>query len=113
MVVLCRNFLLIGIFVAFGYPIFAQGTSAKGKFKITNTNADKVAIEFEYYVPYPGLTKVLLFDDAGDMVWRGQYIDKEGDNTLRLRSSYLDQGRGYVFQFEYKLDRVRVPVVGP
>lgn len=88
----------------------AQG---KGKFTVQPPQFSAEALEFTYFAPYPGMTKVLLYDDSGHLVWRGQYIDPEGENKLRLRSNYLSSGAAYVFQFEYKLELIRVPVVAP
>jgi hypothetical protein len=106
--------LLISIFMLAG-GLVSSGLMAQGKgnFRVDSPLVDAQAVEFNYYAPYPGMTKVLLFDAQGHLVWRGQYIDPEGNNKLRLRSNYLETGMAYVFQFEYKLERVRVEVVGP
>ena len=101
--------LAIGLQFYVGGNVFAQNAS-KGKFNVQNHYVDGEGYTFEYYAPYPGMTKVKLFDETGHLIWRGQYIDREGENKLRLRAAYLEEGSAYVFQFEYKLDLVRVPV---
>ena len=109
-----KNHLLTSIFLL-GACLLANRVAAqsKGNFRVDAPSVDAEAVEFNYHAPYPGLTKVLLYDAEGRLVWRGQYIDPEGNNKLRLRSSYLETGVAYVFHFEYKLDRVKIPVTGP
>ena len=101
-----RTALLVSL-CGFFFSLHAQ---PKGAFDIRNHSENDGRLVFNYYAPYPGMTKVKLFDAKGKLVWRGQYIDKEGDNELRLRSETLMRGEAYVFQFEYKTDMVRVPV---
>jgi hypothetical protein len=95
--------------------LFAANTwgQGKGTFRVDAPQIDAEAVEFTYFAPYPGMTKVLLYDAKGQLIWRGQYVDPEGSNKLRLRSSYLESGMAYTFHFEYKLERVKWDVVGP
>ena len=89
---------------------YAQGPSGgKGSFSVQNPTVNNGRLVFNYYAPYPGLTKVKLYDSDGNLLWRGQYIDPEGNNELRLRSERLEPGEAYVFQFDYKLESVRIP----
>lgn len=55
-----------------------------------------------YTVPYPGMTKVKLFNGPEHMLWRSQYVNEEGEHKLYLRSKYLKSGENYVFEFDYK-----------
>lgn len=98
------------IFVVFCTLFSTLHAQSKGSFNIRNHFENEGRLVFNYYAPFPGMTKVKLFDADGTLVWRGQYIDKEGDNELRLRSAALSRGESYVFQFEYKMDMVRIPV---
>jgi len=83
------------------------GTALKGQqadFRVGPAQLDGEKLTFAYTTPYPGLTKVLLRDGSGQIVWRGQYIDGDGPQEVRFRASYLEPGESYTFLFEYKLD---------
>lgn len=109
-----KHRFLLGMFVL-GGCLLAPSVSAqdKGNFRVESPSVNAEAIEFNYYAPYPGMTKVLMYDGQGNLIWRGQYIDPEGNNKLRLRSTYLKSGAPYVFQFYYKLDNVKIEIVAP
>ena len=58
----------------------------------------------------PGMTKVKLFNDNKDLLWRSQYVDDEvGKHELRVKASILDPGN-YVFEFDYKNQKRNYPV---
>jgi hypothetical protein len=65
----------------------------------------------QYYVPFPGMTKVKLLKN-GELLWRGQYVDeKKGDCTIFFRAGKLVSGEDYTFQFSYKGVERTLPVV--
>jgi hypothetical protein len=105
-----RHGLVLLVVMLLAANVWGQG---KGTFRVDAPQVNAEAIEFNYFAPYPGMTKVLLYNAKGQLIWRGQYIDPEGNNKLRLRSSYLESGMAYSFHFEYKLERVKWDVVGP
>ncbi|MCB9233770.1 MAG: hypothetical protein H6581_19090 [Bacteroidia bacterium] len=80
--------------------------SKSKSFAVQSHNFQGNLIVFHYVCPFPGVTKVRLFDAEGNEIWRGQYNDEEGDNQVKFRSELLKSGQTYVFKFEYKHDNV-------
>ena len=66
---------------------------------------------FNYDIPFDGVTKVRMYDDAGNLLWRGQYNDEKGSKTVSFNSGKLESGKAYVFEFEYKLNIERQVVI--
>lgn len=59
-------------------------------------------LHIDYEVRYSGMTKVRLYNEAGNLVWRGQYLnEKEGAWQVHFRMDLLPAGH-YRFEFEYK-----------
>lgn len=109
-----RYMLLAVICMLFSLSSFAGGNSGpKGSFAVNGHHESGDKLVFSYYAPYPGMTKVKLYDASGALIWRGQYIDPEGDNVIRLRAASLERGVAYKFEFEYKLESVAVEVTLP
>jgi hypothetical protein len=68
----------------------------------------------EYAVPYPGMTKVRLFDSGLTLLWRNQYVDDvKGNHKITLKASKLSSGTTYLFEFDYKGKIVRQAVTAP
>ena len=82
-----------------------DGSKSK-HFAVQSPNFEGSQLVFHYVCPFPGVTKVKLFDSAGNLLWRGQYNDTEGNNEARFRLANLNSGETYVFKFEYKLESV-------
>ncbi|MCB9232633.1 MAG: hypothetical protein H6581_13265 [Bacteroidia bacterium] len=77
-----------------------------GKFEVSQPSLNGDRLEFSYFSPYPGVTKVKLFDRTGELIWRNQYNDLEGNNRVIYRANLLESGETYVFEFEYKKDKI-------
>lgn len=75
------------------------GYSVEGEFLIIS-----------YTIRYPGMTKVKLFNQTKQLLWRSQYVnDEEGEHKLVLRKNILDSGN-YTFEFRYKNERKTVNI---
>lgn len=94
-----------------GDPTSNGGGGNVEQFAIKTYSFQGEFLYIEYYVPFPGMTKVKLFQGT-ELLWRGQYVDElKGDHRIVLRASKLTPGEGYNFEFNYKGVERSLPVV--
>jgi hypothetical protein len=60
---------------------------------------DHVLVNYE--IPYGGMVEVRIYNALGRMVWRNQYIQRNGPNEVKIRSNRLPAGT-YNMRFTYK-----------
>ena len=107
------------IVVLLSFPFVANGKTPGGdqgfgtEFVLKNAGFEGKLLKFYYTVPYPGLTKVKLFNESGEMIWRNQYVYQPGNRELHLNGQMLESGKTYVFQFDYKLTTVTREIYVP
>lgn len=71
-------------------------------FSILSHNYQGDLLVIHYEIKYPGLTKVRMFDDSDNLLWRSQYVDdKMGPHQVVLKANRMKPGN-YRFEFEYK-----------
>ena len=104
-----KRSLFIALWGLLGTAAAAQSTD----FSVGPGSLEEDRLVFRYTTPFPGLTKVLLSDAAGELLWRGQYINGEGAQEVRFRADRLQPGTAYTFRFEYKLDAQEVSFTLP
>lgn len=86
-------------------PVFGGGNDKKAgtKFVLKGYSFEGEYLVINYDIPYPGMTKVKMFDSGDEMLWRGQYVNAEdGPHKLILRAGHLTSGETYKFVFDYK-----------
>lgn len=81
-------------------------------------NVDEPVIEgnfvvLNFNVPYGGVAEFRLFDDAENMVWRGQNIVNPGPNSLKLKTSAFEAGKSYIIQINYKREETQKKIFLP
>lgn len=82
--------------------VWVNGGPQGGMFSILSHNYQGDLLVIEYEIKYPGLTKVRMFDDADNLLWRSQYVDdKQGTHQVVLKADRMKPGN-YRFEFEYK-----------
>lgn len=82
--------------------------------QITGYTFEGEYLVFRYTVPFPGMTKVRLYDTGLTLLWRNQYVDdKKGDHRIALRATKLSSGVTYLFEFDYKGKVIRQAVTAP
>lgn len=105
-------FLLAFLLLNSSQPLAAESGS-DGEFHVLGyEHRPEGKLVFNYYTPYPGMTKVKLFKASGELLWRGQYLNQKGTQIVQFRAHHLEAGQAYIFQFDYKLKTVRIPVTG-
>lgn len=87
------------------------GAGSVEQFAVKSYSFQGEYLVIQYYVPFPGMTKVKLIKN-GELLWRGQYVDeKKGDCTIMFRAGKLISGEDYTFQFSYKGVERTLPIV--
>ncbi len=93
-----------------GDDLPASANSGASWIQITGHSFQGDRLIINYVIQYPGMTKVKLFDGSNQMLWRGQYVnDEEGDHRIVLKANLLQPG-SYVFEFDYKDQKLSYPV---
>lgn len=109
----CLLLLFGGLFLHSGF-MNPPKENAPERFKLLGHSYEGDLLFIQYYVPYPGMTKVNLYDPAYSCLWKGQYVDDiKGEHQIILRAASLRQGISYMLEFDYKNQLSYLPVSAP
>ncbi|MEM6270655.1 MAG: hypothetical protein AAF998_14535 [Bacteroidota bacterium] len=76
----------------------------KTGFEFLGQTLDSDYLTMDYNLPYGGMVELRIFTQRGKLVWRNQYINKRGDNRIRLKAEAFSVGSVYTIQLNYKTD---------
>lgn len=103
----CRIFLLgllLGLLAGSSIHAQAPNQSSGGTgslLQIKEHNISPERLKILYKIPYGGMVEIRLFNQKDKMVWRDQYINKEGEHRIQLQSGRLPAGQ-YQYTLTYK-----------
>ena len=67
-------------------------------------------LTMDYRLPFGGMVELRIFSKEGKLVWQNQYINRRGENQIRLKADAFETGSVYTIQLNYKEDEYRLNV---
>jgi hypothetical protein len=84
-------------------PLYSAGNDDVAALIFQSVEPRDGFLVVKYNVNFPGVTKIRMYNDNLQFLWRGQFLDTEkGDQEIYLRMDRLTSGETYFFELEYK-----------
>lgn len=104
------GFALFGLFLSLSspasvkpLPLYSAGYDDVAALIFQEVSPRDGFLVVKYNINYPGVTKIRMYDNNLQFLWRGQFLDNEkGDQEIYLRLERLTSGETYHFELEYK-----------
>jgi hypothetical protein len=105
-----RMLVFMLLLIAAGSSMDAENGPGDRGFEFLGQQFDSDYLTMDYRLPFGGMVELRVFSDEGKLVWQNQYINRRGENRIRLKSNAFAPGNSYTIQLNYKTDVYRLDV---
>ena len=82
-------------------------------FSFLGYDVSEELVSFRYEIRFGGMVELRLYTEEEELVYRNQYINRRGENQIRLKTRAFEPGKTYIVELNYKKSSFRKDFVIP